>query len=143
MNMHSNPKSVTRRRRGFTLIELVVVISLIAAVIAIVGGKIISNKKRAEANLARTQLNSLVAQVDSYQSDVGSYPENLEQLVTAPSDAEGWLGPYAKAADFKDPWHNAIEYRHPGDNDKPFQLISLGADGKAGGDGVDKDVVAP
>ena len=133
----------SRRVRGMTLIELIVVIALIATVVAVVGGKIIANKKRAEASLARTQLNSLAAQVDQYQSDVGAYPDALEQLVSAPANADGWLGPYAKATDFKDPWHNPIEYRRPGDADAPFNLISLGADGKPGGDGVDKDIVAP
>jgi general secretion pathway protein G len=132
-----------RAQRGFTLIEMIVVIVLIAAVLAVVGGKIISNKKRAEANLAKTQLSSLAAQVDQYQSDVGAYPDSLEQLTKAPSNADGWLGPYAKAADFKDPWHNPIEYHRPGENEAPYKLVSLGADGKPGGDGVDKDIVAP
>ena len=129
--------------RGMTLIELVTVIVLIGTVLAVVGSKVIGNKKRAEANLARTQLSSLAAQVDQYQADVGAYPESLQQLVSAPGNADGWLGPYAKATDFNDPWHNPIEYRRPGDDDAPFKLTSLGADGKVGGEGVDKDVVAP
>lgn len=129
--------------RGMTLIELVIVIVLIAGVLAVVGGKVIGNKKRAEANLARTQLSSLAVQIDQYQADVGSYPESLDQLVSAPGNAAGWLGPYAKPADFNDPWQNPIEYRRPGDDEAPFKLTSLGADGKAGGEGVDKDVVAP
>ena len=141
MSLTHSPNS--RRVRGMTLIELIVVIALIATVVAVVGGKIIANKKRAEASLARTQLNSLAAQVDQYQSDVGTYPESLQQLVVAPGNADGWLGPYAKATDFKDPWHNPIEYRHPGDGEAPYKLISLGADGKPGGDGVDKDIEAP
>ncbi len=135
--------SISQRARGFTLLELVIVIVLIGTVLGVVGGKIIANKKRAEANLARTQLQSLAAQVDQYQSDVGSYPESLEQLVKAPGSVEGWLGPYAKAKDFSDPWHNPIQYRRPGHDESPYELISLGADGKPGGDGVDKDVVAP
>jgi general secretion pathway protein G len=133
----------SRRVRGMTLIELIVVIALIATVVAVVGGKIIANKKRAEASLARTQLNALAAQVDQYQSDVGAYPEALQQLVVAPGNADGWLGPYAKETDFKDPWHNPIEYRRPGDDEAPYKLTSLGADGKPGGDGVDKDIAAP
>ena len=132
-----------RRSRGMTLLEVTIVIVLIGAILAVVGGKIITNKKRAEANLARTQLSSLSAQVDQYQADMGSYPDSLDQLVTAPGNGDGWLGPYAKATDFNDPWHRPIEYRRPGDNDAPFQLLSLGADGKPGGDGVDKDIVAP
>jgi len=143
MKMHLTRSPSPRRAIGMTLIELIVVVALIATVFAIVGGKVISNKKRAEANLVKTQLSTLAAQVDQYQADVGTYPDSLEQLVTAPSDADGWLGPYAKAADFKDPWHNAIEYHRPGEDDAPYKLVSLGADGKPGGEGVDKDVVAP
>ncbi len=131
------------RAAGMTLLELVIVIVLIGSVLAVVGGKIVQNKHRAEAKLTVTQLNSLASTVDQYKSDVGTYPENLEQLVTAPGNAPGWLGPYTKAADLKDPWNNPIQYRVPGDNDSPFQLVSLGVDGKAGGEGVDKDVVAP
>jgi general secretion pathway protein G len=135
--------SFRRRNAGFTLIEVIVVIVLIGGILAIVGGKIISNKKSAEARLAVTQLQSLSAQVEQYQSDVGTYPESLQELVTAPGNAAGWLGPYAKATDFNDPWHHPIEYRHPGDDDAPYKLTSLGADGKPGGEGVDKDVSAP
>jgi general secretion pathway protein G len=126
---------------GFTLIELVVVIMLIAAIAAVIAGKVIQNKHRAEYNLAKTQLSSLAASIDQYQSDVGALPDSLQQLVT--SGADGWLGPYARAEDLKDPWHNAIEYRKPGADDQPYSLVSLGVDGKPGGDGVDKDLVAP
>jgi len=132
-----------QRMRGMSLLELVVVIVLIGTVLAVVGGKIVANKHRAEAKLAETQLKTLAQQIDSYQSDVGSYPDTLLQLVTAPGNAAGWLGPYAKAKDFQDPWQHPIEYRKPGEGDAPYQLISLGVDGKPGGDGVDKDITAP
>jgi general secretion pathway protein G len=56
---------------------------------------------------------------------------------------QGWLGPYARKEDLKDPWHNAIEYHKPGADDRPYSLTSFGVDGKPGGDGVDKDLVAP
>jgi general secretion pathway protein G len=128
-------------QHGFTLIELIIVITLIAGVMALVAGKVIQNKHRAEYNLAKTQLSSLAASIDQYQSDVGALPDSLQQLVT--SGADGWLGPYARAEDLKDPWHNAIEYRKPGADDQPYSLVSLGVDGKPGGDGVDKDLVAP
>ena len=128
-----------RKAAGFTLIELLVVITLIAAVMAIVAGKIIQNKNQANYRLAKTQLTSLAASIDQYQSDVGALPDSLEQLVA--SNAEGWLGPYARKEELKDPWHNAIEYRKPGEDEAPFALVSLGVDGKPGGDGVDKDLV--
>ena len=132
-----------RAARGFTLIEMIAVIALIAAIAAMVGGKIIGNQKRAQANLARTQLQTLSTLVDQYHGDTGRYPETLQQLVSAPSDADGWLGPYAKATELKDPWQREIEYSANADGDAPFQLRSLGADGKPGGEGVDKDIVAP
>jgi general secretion pathway protein G len=127
---------------GFTLIELIIVITLIAAVMAVVAGKVIQNKHQAEYKLAKTQLTTLSASIDQYQSDVGELPDSLQQLISAPQK-DGWLGPYAKAEELKDPWHNAIEYRKPGADDRPFSLTSLGVDGRPGGDGVDKDLVAP
>jgi general secretion pathway protein G len=131
-----------RSSEGFTLIELIVVITLIAAVMAIVAGKIIQNKHSAEYRLAKTQLTTLAASIDQYQSDVGELPDSLQQLVAAPQK-DGWLGPYAKTEELKDPWHNAIEYRKPGADERPYSLTSLGVDGRPGGDGVDKDLVAP
>jgi general secretion pathway protein G len=140
--MRSRQTSSRRRQQsGFTLIELIIVITLIAAVMALVAGKVIQNKRQAEVKLARTQLMTLAASIDQYQSDVGALPDSLQQLLQ--SDAEGWLGPYAKAEELKDPWHKPIEFRKPGADDQPFSLVSLGVDGKPGGDGVDKDLVAP
>jgi general secretion pathway protein G len=130
-----------KHSRGFTLIELIIVITLIAAVMAIVAGKVIQNKRQAEYKIAKTQMTTLAASIDQYESDVGTLPDSLQQLVTA--GAEGWLGPYAKAEELKDPWHHPIEYRKPGADDRPYSLTSLGVDGKPGGDGVDRDLVAP
>ena len=132
-----------RAAAGFTLVEIVIVIALIGLILSLVANKIIGNKTRAEYKLAQTQLNTLSQKVESYQSDVGDLPDSLEQLVTAPNNAPGWLGPYAKATEFKDPWQTQIEYRHPGNDNQPYQLISLGADRKSGGEGVDKDITAP
>ena len=130
-----------KRSAGFTLIELIIVITLIAAVMAIVAGKVIQNKRKAEYRIAQTQMTQLAASIDQYESDVGELPDSLQQLVTP--GAEGWLGPYGKVEDFKDPWHHPIEYRKPGADEKPYSLTSLGVDGQPGGDGVDRDLVAP
>jgi general secretion pathway protein G len=130
-----------RRSKGFTLIEMIIVITLIAAVMALVAGKVIQNRNKANYKLAQTQMIELAASIEQYQNDVGSLPDSLQQLVQ--SNAEGWLGPYARAENLKDPWKNPIEYHKPGDDDRPFSLLSLGVDGKPGGEGVDKDLVAP
>ncbi len=130
-----------KNEAGFTLIELIIVITLIAAVMAVVAGKVIQNKRQAEYKIAKTQMTTLSASIDQYESDVGALPDSLQQLVQ--SDAEGWLGPYAKTEELKDPWKHPIEYRKPGADEKPYSLTSLGVDGQPGGDGVDRDLVAP
>jgi len=132
-----------KHSRGFTLIELIIVITLIAGVMALVATKVIQNKHKAEYRIAQTQMTTLSASIDQYESDVGALPDSLQQLLAASGQAEGWLGPYAKKEDLVDPWHHPIEYRKPGADERPYSLTSLGVDGKPGGDGVDKDLVAP
>ena len=71
--------------------------------------------------------------------DTGRLPGSMQDLVKAPGDASGWLGPYAKEAELKDPWNHAYVYTMPGESG-PFDLISLGKDGQAGGDSVNADI---
>lgn len=143
MNMQRKTFAPHRHDRGFSLIEILVVIVLIGGILALVASKVFGNKERAEYKLAQTRLQTLAQKIDNYQLDVGAYPDSLDALVTQPASVDGWLGPYAKADELKDPWQHAIDYRQPGDGDKPYQLTSLGADGKAGGEGVKADIVAP
>lgn len=125
---------------GFTLIELAVVILLIGGIVALAANNIVGAKNKSNYKLAQTQLNLLVQKVSEYQSDVGSLPESMDALVTAPGNSDGWLGPYTSEKQLKDPWGIAIEYRNPG-TDADFELVSLAADKKTGGEGVDKDIV--
>lgn len=125
---------------GFTLLELAFVILLISGIVALAVNSISNNRKQANARLATTQLNLIAQKISEYQSDVGSLPDSLEDLTKAPSNADGWLGPYTDAKQLKDPFGSAIEYRNPG-SDSDFEVVSLGADKKAGGEGVDKDIV--
>jgi len=125
---------------GFTLIELAVVILLIGGIVALAANNIVGAKNKSNYKLAQTQLNLLAQKVGEYQSDVGSLPESLNDLVKAPGNADGWLGPYTGEQQLKDPWGVAIEYRSPG-ADSDFELVSMGADKKSGGEGVDKDLV--
>lgn len=123
---------------GMSLIEIIIVIVLIGGVLALVGSRLIGGKDRADYNLARTQVGIVAGKVDSFQIDTGRYPSALEELVK--SDAPGWLGPYAKDAELKDPWGRALEYSAPGTDGRPFDLVSLGADGKSGGTSTDADI---
>ena len=136
-----NAPSFRRRAAGFTLLEIVIVIALIGLILGVVATRIMGSQARAEYKLAETKLEAIAGKVDQYEADVGALPDSLDQLVT--SDAPGWLGPYAKAEDLKDPWRKPLTLRVPGENGAPFQVVSLGADGAPGGEGVDRDIVKP
>ncbi len=125
---------------GFTLIELAVVILLIGGIVALAANSIIGSRNQSNYRLTQTQLSLLSQKVTEYQSDVGSLPEDLNALVTAPGNADGWLGPYTSEKQLKDPWGTLIQFRSPG-ADSEFELVSLAADKKPGGEGVDQDIV--
>lgn len=122
-----------------TLLELVVVIVLVGGLLAVLSNRLIGSKSRAEYKLAQTQLSGLSQKIEQYQVDLGDYPKTLDALVNAPEAADNWLGPYAKPAEFKDPWDTVISYK-PDDESGTYVLMSLGADRKPGGEGVDKDI---
>ena len=134
--MKRNYQSLASSQSGFTLIELAVVILLIGGIVALAANSIVGSKNKSNYKLTETQLNLLAQKVSEYQSDVGSLPDSLDALVKAPGNADGWLGPYTTEKQLKDPWRIAIEFRNPG-ADSDFELISLAADKKTGGEGVD------
>lgn len=130
-----------RRARGMSLLEIIIVIVLIGGVLAAVGSRVLGGRDRANVGIANTQLITLAGKVDQFQMDTGRFPESLEQLVSA-SGLPNWLGPYAKAEELRDPWGNPIQYRRPG-SAGPYELVSLGADGQAGGESVNADIRKP
>jgi general secretion pathway protein G len=127
------------RQCGFTILEIVIVFILLAGIMAFVGPKIFDQMGRAKSNEAKLRIQQLAGQIELYKLEVGKLPENLQALVKQPPGLDKWNGPYAKDADLKDAWGNDYIYRVPGTN-KTFDLISLGADGKEGGEGENKDV---
>jgi general secretion pathway protein G len=129
----------SRRQRGFTILEIVIVFILLAGIMAFVGPKIFEQMGRAKSSEAKIRIQQLAGQIEMYKLEVGRYPENLQALVRQPAGADRWNGPYAKDADLKDAWGNDYRFTIPGQG-KAFDLISLGADGKEGGDGENRDV---
>lgn len=127
-------------QRGFSLIEIILVVVLIGGIVAFAATRILGGGDRAKVRLAAAQVQTLAEKVNQFEMDTGTLPASLDQLVTQPGAAVGWLGPYAKAAELKDPWNTPYEYRAPGDG-KPFDLVSYGADRKPGGDSVNADLV--
>ena len=128
-----------RRQGGFTILEIVIVFILLAGLMAFIGPKIFEQMGRAKSSEAKIRIQSLVGKIEIYKLEVGRYPENLQALVKQPPGLDKWNGPYAKDDELKDAWGNDYHYTVPGQS-KPFDLVSLGADGREGGDGENRDV---
>ncbi len=138
----NNPR---RRSRGFTLIELLVVLVILGLLAALAGPKVIGYLGGAKSDTAQLQVEEFGSALDLYHLEVGKYPttqEGLQALVQAPGGADKWKGPYLKKKEVpKDPWGNDYKYESPGQHG-PYDLSSLGADNKEGGDGENKDLVS-
>lgn len=146
--LNARRRSLSQRKwnQGFTLIEIIIVIVIIGLIVAAAGNRIFGQGDKAKAGLAKSRIAEISAQLDLYKLETGRYPnsaEGLKALLQAPSGAANWNGPYVKNADaVKDPWTNEMVYRSPGSDNRPFEIISLGADGKEGGEGVNKDITS-
>jgi general secretion pathway protein G len=129
-----------RRQRGFTILEIVIVFILLAGIMAFVGPKIFEQMGKAKSSEAKIRIQHLAGQIEIYKLEVGKYPSGLADLVKQPGGTEGkWNGPYAKDTDLKDAWGNDYKFAVPGTG-KAYDLTSLGADGKDGGEGENRDV---
>jgi len=135
-----------RRQAGFTLIELLVVLVILGLLAAFVAPQVLNYLGKAKTDAASAQIVNIAGILDLYRLDVGRYPtedEGLEALLEAPPDAARWNGPYVRRRDaLTDPWGNLYEYRFPGQDGRPFDLYSLGADQAEGGDGENQDITS-
>ena len=133
-----------RNNKGFTLIELLVVMIIIGLLAALVGPRFIRQEEKAKVKAAKAQIELLSTALDTFRLDVGRYPtsqEGLEALRTPPGGVERWDGPYLKKEVPADPWGKPYVYKSPGDHG-PFDILSYGADGTAGGDGDNRDITS-
>lgn len=132
-----------RKYSGFTLIEIIVVIVLIGGLAAFLIPRIRDQGGEAQWRLAKTMMQEVTGKMELFKLDVGRYPnanEGIKALVANPGGLSNWNGPYIKEEQAKDPWGNEFIYTVPGKNG-PFELKSLGADGREGGEGPNRDVV--
>ena len=137
--------SALREQRGMTLIEILVVLVLIGVVMGIVGGNFIGQGENAKRKAAKIEIEQIGQTLDLFKLEVGRYPssqEGLQALISAPAGVNNWNGPYWKKATLpKDPWGNEYKYVAPGQHGA-YDIVSLGADGKEGGDGANKDITS-
>jgi general secretion pathway protein G len=127
------------KNRGFTLMELLIVMAILGMLAALVGPALFSNLGKGQRSAAQTQMDSLASALDGYRLDVGRYPRELDGLVENDTGRDTWSGPYLQRADAvpKDPWGNDYVYTLVGED---FELLSYGADGAQGGEGDDADL---
>jgi general secretion pathway protein G len=133
------------RQSGVTLIEMLVVVTIIALFAAYVGMRLWPQADRARVTATKAQIGSFMSALDTYKMDVGSFPtteQGLQILRVRPADVPQWGGPYLAKDVPLDPWGRPYIYKYPGENSEDPEIISLGADGQVGGDGVNGDIVS-
>ena len=134
--------SLVERERGFTLMELLVVLAILGLLMSLVGPRVLNSLGGAKTKTAGIQIKDLEQTLEMYKLDVGRFPsteEGLEALVTRPANAPGWNGPYLKSDVPLEPWNREYHYKYPGENSE-VDIYSYGQDGQAGGESEDADV---
>ena len=135
-------KQTQQRQRGFTLMEMLVVLAILGLLASLVGPAVLNQLGGAKSKTAAIQIKDLEQAMEMYKLDVGRYPttsQGLDALVKKPSGASGWNGPYLKASVPEDPWGGKYQYKYPGDRAE-IDIFTYGADANPGGDGEDGDV---
>ncbi|MEI6075416.1 MAG: type II secretion system major pseudopilin GspG [Verrucomicrobiota bacterium] len=124
-------------RRAFTLVEMLLVVTIIGILAALVIPKIVGRSEQARVTAAQADLSSIKTTLDAFEVDNGYYPKSIQDLVLAPNTAKNWHGPYLEKIP-QDPWGNNYVYYFPGKhNTGSYDLLSIGPDGK---EGTDDDV---
>jgi general secretion pathway protein G len=129
---------------GFTLVEILVVITIIGLIMALVGPRVLGYLGEAKVKAAKIQIESFSTALDLYYVDLGRYPNGNEGLgaLARGDNTAGWNGPYLRGGVVpNDPWGHSYIYRSPGER-APYEIISLGSDGQEGGSGTAADIAS-
>lgn len=137
-------QKIKNKQNGMTLIELLVVLVILGLIASLAGPQVMKYLGSAKTDTAKQQVHLFDEVLDGYKLDNARYPttqEGLESLVKAPAGAGNWRGPYLKKNIIpKDPWGNDYKYISPGEQGRNYEITSMGADGKPGGEGENKDI---
>lgn len=138
--MYTLQCNTVRRQRGFTLIEMLIVLGIIAFIATLVSTSVISGNRKAKQREAVAGVRLVASAVESYEIDCGVLPGKIEDLRQAPGLLAGWSGPYLNASHTRDPWGTPYQLVIPGSDGRLYSVRSLGADRAAGGQGDGADI---
>jgi general secretion pathway protein G len=134
-----------RTQAGVTLIEMLVVVTIIALFATLVAPRLLRKSDTARITAARAQISYFMTALGAYKLDTGLFPttgQGLQALRTAPPDVRQWQGPYLPQEIPVDPWARPYLYKYPGEHGDEPDVISLGADGTPGGEDINADIVS-
>jgi general secretion pathway protein G len=144
--MHKSRMRIRKRGQGgVTLIEMLVVVTIIGLFIALVGPSLFKNVDKTRVTAARNQIDNFMTALGSYKLDTGTFPtseQGLKALREKPADLNQWAGPYMPKDIPKDPWDHEYVYKYPGEHGDEPEITCLGADGQPGGEGMNADIVS-
>jgi len=138
-------KQKRRRQAGITLIEMLVVVTIIALFAALVAPRMLRKSDTARVTAARAQINSFMTALGTYKLDTGLFPtteQGLQALRVKPEGVSTWQGPYLPQEIPVDPWSRPYLYKYPGEHGDEPDVISYGADGQPGGESINTDIVS-
>lgn len=133
------------RQAGVTLIEMLVVVTIIALFATLVAPRLLRKSDTARVTATHAQINSFMTALGAYKLDTGMFPtteQGLQALRTRPNGLTQWDGPYLPQEIPPDPWARAYLYKYPGEHGDEPDVISLGTDGQPGGEGINADIVS-
>ncbi len=126
--------------RGFTLMEMLIVMAIVGMLVAMVGPTIMNQFSNTQPKAARAQMGMIETSLAAHRLDTSSYPSSLDGLIKNSTNKPSWKGAYIKPSQLLDPWGEKFKYKSPGSNGRDFDLYSLGADKKDGGEGNNADL---
>lgn len=138
-----NPRK--KNERGVTLIEMLVVVTIIGLIAALVAVNVFKQAEGAKRKLARTDISTFINALNLYRLDTGTFPSTqlgLQALRVKPEGVVNWAGPYLQKDVPLDQWNHPYQYKYPGDHGEEPDIFSFGADGQPGGEGDNADIVS-
>jgi general secretion pathway protein G len=138
-------RNAKRGQAGVTLIEMLVVVTIIGLFVALVAPNMFKSADKSRITAARSQMQNFMTALGTYKLDTGIFPtteQGLPALRVKPNDVNQWNGPYLQIDIPKDPWGHDYLYKFPGEHGDDPEITCLGADGQPGGEGINADIVS-